>query len=194
MKKVVLLTFLMLLVPVLMPVKAQTVGIKTNVLYDAALSPNLGVEVGIAPKWTIDLSGNFNAWTVRNHKWKHWFVQPEARYWLCERFQGNFFGFHLLGGQYNVGNIPHLKNFLGTNFSELAGHRFQGWAVGAGVAFGHAWILGKHWNLEAEIGIGWAYSRYDKYPCATCGTKEDSNRPHNYVGPTKAAVNLEYLF
>lgn len=174
--------------------KAQNVGIKTNILYDAALSPNLGFEVGLAPRWSFDISGNLNAWTVNDHKWKHWLVQPEVRYWLCERFQGNFFALHLLGGQYNVGNIPGGFDFLGQNFSQLKDHRFQGWALGAGIAYGHAWILGKHWNLEAEIGIGWAYTRYDKFPCATCGTKEDEDRPHNYVGPTKAALNLVYLF
>ncbi|MBD5270132.1 MAG: DUF3575 domain-containing protein, partial [Bacteroides sp.] len=29
---------------------AQDVGIKTNLLNDALLSPNIGIEVGLAPK------------------------------------------------------------------------------------------------------------------------------------------------
>ena len=44
-------------------VRAQDVGLKTNVLYDAAATLNLGVEVGLAPRWTLDLSGNYNGWT-----------------------------------------------------------------------------------------------------------------------------------
>jgi len=66
--------------------------------------------------------------------------------------------------------------------------------VGAGVAYGYTWILGRHWNLEAELGVGWIYTRFDKYPCAECGTKLYSRRPHNYVGPTKLALNLVYIF
>lgn len=174
--------------------EAQTVGIKTNLLYDATASPSLGVELGIAPKWTLDVSGSLNGWNVNRHKWKHWLVQPEARYWFCERFQGNFLGFHAIGGQFNLGNISGLKDFLGTRFSELKDHRVQGWGIGAGIAYGHAWALAKHWNLEAEIGLGWIYTRYDKYPCATCGSKERDNAVHNYVGPTKAAINLVYIF
>ncbi|WP_288083424.1 DUF3575 domain-containing protein, partial [Xylanibacter rodentium] len=27
-----------------------------------------------------------------------------------------------------------------------------------------------------------------------CGKKVETDRPHHYVGPTKAAVNLVYLF
>ena len=64
----------------------RNVALKTNLISDAALSPNLGVEVGLAPKWSLDISGRMNLWTINNHKWKHWLVQPEARYWFCRRF------------------------------------------------------------------------------------------------------------
>ena len=98
--------------------KAQDVAIKTNILYDATATVNLGVEVGLAPKWTLDLSGNLNAWNVnRDERWKHWLVQPEARYWFCDRFSRHFVGFHLLGGQYNIGGLKNSLNFLGTDFS-----------------------------------------------------------------------------
>lgn len=173
---------------------AQQVGIKTNLLYDAALSPNLGIEIQTAPRWSFDLSGNLNAWTVKGHKWKHWLVQPEMRYWLCEGFAGHFFAVHALAGQYNLGNLNNGINFLGTDFSKLSDKRYQGWFAGAGIAYGYSWILGRHWNIEAEIGIGWAYSRYDIFECAGCGKKQAENKAHNYVGPTKAAVSLVYLF
>ncbi len=56
------------------------VAIKTNLLYDATLTVNLGAEVAVAPRWSVDLSGNLNAWTLSGGKrWKHWLLQPEAR-------------------------------------------------------------------------------------------------------------------
>ncbi len=174
---------------------AQQVGIKTNLLYDATATINLGAEMRVAPRWSVDLSGNLNAWDINDHKWKHWMLQPEARYWFCDAIVGHFVGAHLLGGQYNVGNIDlgDLK-FLGTDFSHLKDRRYQGWYVGAGVAYGYSWILGKHWNLEAELGIGWIHTRFDVYPCAECGTKLASKRVHNYYGPTKLALSLVYVF
>lgn len=173
---------------------AQNVGIKTNLIPDAALSPNLGIEIGLANKWTLDISGEVNFWDVNNHKWKHWLAQPEIRYWLCDRFAGHFFGLHAIGGQYNVGNIKNSIHFLGSDFSQLTHYRYQGWGAGAGIAYGYAWPLSKHWNFEAEIGIGWIYTRFDKYPCADCGTRLEHNKAHNYVGPTKAALSFEYIF
>lgn len=173
---------------------AQTVAVKTNLIGDGLLSPNASIEVGIAPKWSAEISGQFNLWDVNDHKWKHYAIQPELRYWMCQRFAGHFFGLHLIGGQYNFGNIDADFTFLGSDFSNLKDNRYQGWGAGAGIAYGYAWPVARHWNIEAELGIGWIYTRFDSYPCATCGRKIDENKDHNYVGPTKAALNIVYLF
>ena len=175
-------------------VRAQKAAVKTNLINDIFLSPNLGVEVGLAPRWTIDVTGEINAWKVNGHSWRHWFVQPEIRYWFCDRWAGHFIGAHIHGGQYNVGGLKNGFSFLGTDFSKLSDRRYQGWFAGAGVAYGYGWILDKHWNLEAEIGNGYAYTRFDAYPCASCGSKLENNKPHHYIGPTKAAINLVYTF
>jgi len=175
--------------------RAQNVALKTNLLADGFLNPNLGIETGIAPKWTIDVSGQFNGWTLSHgRRWKHWAVQPEARYWFCDRFAGHFLGLHAHGGQYNIGGIDGKINLLGTDARKLEDTRYQGWFAGAGIAYGYAWILGQHWNIEAEIGIGYSYTRYDRFQCAGCGRKIETDRPHHYIGPTKAAINLVYLF
>ena len=176
--------------------KCQKVAVKTNLLYDIpTLTANAGVEFGLDSRWTLDVSANYNGWTLsHDRRWKHWLVQPEARYWFCDRFAGHFLGAHLLGGQFNIGGVKNHIHFLGSDFSQVGYRRYQGWMIGAGVAYGYAWILGKHWNVEGEIGLGWIYTRYDSYPCANCGKKLAKNKTHNYVGPTKAAVNLVYTF
>lgn len=175
---------------------AQLVAAKTNIISDAFLNPSLGLEIGVAPKWTVELTGQLNAWTFsKGKRWKHWLAQPEVRYWFCQKFFGHFVGAHLLGGQYNVGGIKGFKHdFLGLHLSRLGDERFQGWYAGAGIAYGYTWILNRHWSFEAEIGVGYVYRRYDVYPCAHCGTKRESGVSRNYVGPTKAALNLIYVF
>lgn len=172
-------------------VKRPKVAIKTNVLYDATTTVNLGVEIGLARKWTLDISANYNPWTFGNgRQFKHLLVQPEGRFWLCERFRGHFFGVHGLWGEFNVANIelpfgaiPALKNF-----------RYQGDVYGGGITYGYQWYLGRHWNLEAAIGVGYARVVYDKYPCAVdCGSILESGK-EDYFGPTKLAVSFIYLF
>lgn len=171
------------------------VAIKSNILYDLTATISAGIEVGLAPRWSIDVSGNFNAWTMKNdRRWKHYLVQPEVRYWLCDRFMGHFLALHLHGGQYNFGGIKNSINFLGTNLSNLTTHRYQGWFAGAGIGYGYAFVLGRHWNLEIEAGIGYAYTVFDEFECAGCGRKVNTDLNHHYFGPTKLAVNFVYLF
>ena len=170
------------------------VAIKSNILYDLTATISAGIEVGLAPRWSLDVSGNFNAWTMKNdRRWKHYLVQPEVRYWLCDRFMGHFLALHLHGGQYNFGGIKNSINFLGTNLSNLTTHRYQGWLAGAGVGYGYAIVLGRHWNLELEAGIGYAYTVFDEFECAGCGRKVNTDLNHHYFGPTKLAVNFGYL-
>lgn len=189
------LTFLLFLCCGICGAKAQEVALKTKLLSDAFLNPNLAAEVALAPRWTIDVSGQFNTWNLsHDRKWKHWVVQPEIRYWFCDRFAGHFVGAHLLGGQYNVGGIDIPFSFLGTDFKKLKDTRYQGWFGGLGVAYGYAWAIAEHWNIEGEIGIGWTYTCFDRFRCSGCGKKIEENKPHNYFGVTKAAINLVYLF
>lgn len=183
-----------LLSGVFIPVKAQDIAVKTNILYDATATINAGLEFGLAPKWTLDISGNLNAWSRDNHtKWKHWMIQPEARYWFCDRFSRHFIGAHLIGGAFNFGNINNNISFLGTDFSVLTDKRYQGYAYGGGVAYGFAFVLSRHLNLELEAGFGYMYLDYETYECDGCGRKIGDG-VHHYVGPTKAAINLVYVF
>ena len=176
-------------------VHAQDFAIKTNLLYDATATVNLGFEAGIAPKWTLDVSANLNAWDMsHNRKWKHWLLQPELRRWTCNRFIGHFFAVHALGGQFNFGNLDNDINLLGSDLSKLSDNRYEGWYIGAGVAYGYAWVLGRHWNLEAEIGVGYIYSHFDRYEAPVCGALLESDLDHHYVGPTKLALNIVYVF
>lgn len=119
-----------------MSAQGQKAALKTNVLYDAFMNINVGMEVGLAPRWTLDITGDFNAWTLsHDRRWKHWIVQPEARLWFCDRFAGHFLGFHAHGGQYNAGGLKNGISFLGSDLSKLSDYRYQGWFVGAGAAW-----------------------------------------------------------
>lgn len=173
----------------------QIVAVKTNLLYDATATINIGMEAGISRKWTIDVSGNFNGWDMpHDRKWKHWLVQPEARYWLCDYFSGHFVGIHAIGGQYNAGHISNGIKLFGTDWSKLSDYRYEGWFAGAGITYGYAWPLGDHWNIEGELGLGWIYTKYDRYRCAGCGKKEAEDQTNSFIAPTKAALNIVYIF
>lgn len=169
---------------------AQQVAIKTNLLYAATTTPNIGIEVGLGKKSTAQLFYALNPWKFsENEKLRHWSVNPEYRYWFCHRFNGSFVGIHALGGEFNMGGVDLP---LGV-WPSLEDHRYEGWFAGGGVSYGYQWILNKHFNLEASLGLGYAYINYKKFVCAECGELlKDTDR--HYFGPTKAALSVIYLF
>ena len=162
-------------------------GIKTNLLYDATATFNLGLEFRTGRHTSFDLPFNFNPWTFSNdRKWKHILVQPEFRWWLRETFDGHFFGLHGHYAYYNISNLPKPP------FSEYMNtHRFEGWLAGLGVSYGYRWNFNHRWALEATVGLGYAYLEYDKFDCGRCGELIDTEVKH-YIGPTKVGLNLIY--
>ena len=168
---------------------AQSTAIKTNLLYWGTTSPNLQLEFGLSKKTTLELGAGFNLFEFSdNKKFKHLLVQPEYRYWFCERFNGHFLGVHAHGAQFNVGGLDVPVGRLDI----FKDNRYEGYLYGGGISWGYQWVLSPRWNFEASIGGGYARIHYDKYPCATCGSKEADGK-ENYWGVTKGALSLIYF-
>ena len=63
MKFSIALALLGLSLSVYAPAQNKTwTGVKTNAVYDATTTVNLGLEVGLSQRWSLDLSGNYNGW------------------------------------------------------------------------------------------------------------------------------------
>lgn len=130
-------------------------------------------------------------------KAKHWVLMPEVRWWTCYTFNGFFYGAHLMGGQFNAGNInlPLPGKFFGGDDvrAMVRDGRCEGSFVGGGLTVGYQWILSKHWNIEVEAGVGYNHVWYDQYPCGDCSPLK-SNGTSNYAGLTKLGLAVLYIF
>jgi hypothetical protein len=190
-----LFTISLLLVLAAGTAKAQVVGIKTNALYWAAGGTlNLGLEVAVGKKTTLDFVATGNPWIfgprAENRKIWHWSANGEVRFWHWQKFTRGFIGLHLLGGAFDSGGITLP---LGT-FPGIRDNRIEGGAVGIGLSYGWQWYLSPHWSLEATLGVGYMYVVYDKFTCRTCFEKIEDNTVRHYFGPTKLGVSFMYLF
>lgn len=197
MKKIILL---LIIIASAVVADAQ-LALKSNLLYDAATTPNIGAELGVGERSTVNLVYGLNPWSFSSddgpRKAKHWVIMPEYRHWFCSRYNGHFVGVHAMGGQYNAANVSlPLPGFFfgGDNLrSEVRDRRVEGWFAGVGVTYGYQWILSRHWNLEAEVGVGYNYTDYSKYICFGCGRKDGSGHS-NYLGLTKLGLSFVYIF
>jgi len=161
-------------------------SVKTNALLWATVSPNLSLETAISRKWSFDLSGSVNPFNFSdNRKWKHWQATAEARYWLKDRIDGHFLGMHIGGGEFNINRLK----LPFCNFEKA--YRYEGWMARAGISYGYRWNFSRHWGMEAEVGIGLVYAKYDQYDCPVCGELK-GNDSKLFVAPTRLGVSLVY--
>ena len=62
---------------------AQQLGLKTNLLYWATTTPNVGLELQTGRKHSVQAFYGINPWKFNDNKSiRHWVVQPEYRYWF----------------------------------------------------------------------------------------------------------------
>ena len=161
-----------------MRMSAQNFALKTNALYWLTTTMNVEAEAALSKKWTVDLSVAYNPWNFGDGKKMHLLLlQPEAKYWLCEKFEGHFVGAHLHGGQY---------------FGGFSDKRYDGYLAGGGLTYGYDWILSPHWNLEAAIGLGharpWA-KESDPIPRLQCYERQHKE----YRGGPQPSVSFIHI-
>jgi outer membrane protein OmpA-like peptidoglycan-associated protein len=167
------------------------VALKNNLLYDAILTPNLTFEVKLAKRWTLQVEGGFNPFPLddtKEHKWRHFLVDVEAKYWFCEAFHRDFIGVNVAYSHYNVAKGWYPIGWL---YPAVKQNRFQGDAVMAGVSYGWSFPVSKHVAFELEAGVDAGYTWYGKYECPHCGALVAQER--KWFAVPKAGVNISIL-
>lgn len=119
-------------------VSAQMVAVRSDVLKDLLMTPNIGLDFVIGDRHTIGAEVAFNTdpWGAQM---KMTSVTPEYRYW----FNGRPFT-----RQY-VGAVAIL-----TNYDLVWNNIYSGDALGAGVSFGHVWTLNERCNIDLTASVG----------------------------------------
>ena len=149
--------------------KQPRVALRTNLLYDATLSPNLGVDVRVDSLRTVGLLAGVNAWDIdkaKNKKWRHMLFSLRARKYRDSIFHKGYYEADLIYSHYNVGNT---KIPFGI-YSAVKDRRLQGDLVALGGKYGYSWILSRTWRIEAEAGVAVGYAWFKEYDCDHCGT------------------------
>lgn len=178
-------------------------GIKTNLLSDAALAlPYGGLEIQIARRMSLDLSGWYSSWNIYypNEQTRIYGASPEIRWWLGDKVmrEGHFIGVHGNASWYTVEwkNKDGVNKLYqnGTLWLDDTGNETPAWSCG--LTYGYSLGLGRNdfWGLEFFLGLG--YSSYQQKVISlspeNIGTY--THEKNTYIGITKVGINLTYRF
>lgn len=116
-------------------------ALKTNTVEYLILSPNLTYEVRLSRVMSLQIGLAMNpvSKSIAGFKAANFRVEPELRYWFNRPMARHFVAFSCTAGAYS---LQFKDRFL------------KGDAVAAGFSYGYTWVLSRHWNMEAEIGVG----------------------------------------
>ena len=172
--------------------RTEVVALKNNLLYDAAATPNLQLEVRLTNKWTLEFGAGLNPFPLSDEKypkWRHLSVSVAPRYWFCHAFNRGFISFNAAYAHYNVGGGAYPISWM---YTQMKDSRYQGDAIMGGVSGGWHFAISPHFGIELEGGADAGYSWYDRYECKHCGVKTESGG--RWLVLPKVGINLVVLF
>ena len=171
--------------------KRSLFALKTNLLFDAALMPNVEIEVPIGNRWSVNGEYMFPWWLLDGDKYSLQILTGglEGRYWLGSRenrtnreaLTGHFLGLYAGGGKYDL---------------QWKENGYQGeFFIAAGISYGYARRIARNLHLEFNIGVGMLRTDYRHYHARdnykTLMWQESGK--YTWFGPTKGKISLVWL-
>lgn len=165
---------------------ASYFALKSNLLYDALLVPNLSLEASISGGWTLG-AGGMLAWWSKDAKHRYWRIYGgdlEIRKYFgtlskSKPLQGHHLGIY--------------GDFLTYDF-EFGAKGYQSKATyAAGIKYGYSHPIANRLNLDFALGIGYLHSNYKTYvPRDGCYVYQETKK-RKWLGPTQAEISLVWL-
>lgn len=168
------------------PPVASYFALKSNLLYDALLVPNLSLEASIGSGWTLGAGGMF-AWWSKDAKHRYWRIYGgdlEIR---------KYFGTLAKSKPLQGHHLGIYGDFLTYDF-EFGAKGYQSKATyAAGIKYGYSHPIANRLNLDFALGIGYLHSNYKTYvPRDGCYVYQETKK-RKWLGPTQAEISLVWL-
>ena len=162
-------------------------SVKTNMLYDAAIVPNIGVEFYLGQNFSIAGNWMYSWWKkdATAWYWRTYGGDLAVRYWLGKAAKekpltGHHVGLYgqMLTYDFEVGN----KGLLADKWS---------WSVGA--EYGYSLPVAKRLNIDFTVGAGFHWGIFEEYLPIDGHYVWQATKKRQYMGPTKLEISLVWL-
>lgn len=161
-------------------------AVKTNLLYDAALVPNVGLEFYLGKGWSVCGDWMYTWWSkdAKHRYWRVYGGELEVRKYFGRKaaekpLQGHHLGVYAQGLTYDfeTGGKGYLSDF----------------GYGVGVEYGYSLPVAKRLNIDFGLGVGYGGGKYKVYdPEDGCYVYKETKK-RRWFGPTKAEISLVWL-
>ena len=170
-------------------------AVKTNMLYDALLVPNIGVEAYFGKDWSVAANLMYAWWkTDRRHwYWRTYGGDLSVRKWLGKAAKAKPLTGHHLGVYGQIFTYDFETGGKGYIGGKPGGTLWDKMNYSAGVEYGYSLPVAYRLNIDFSIAVGyWGGTYYEYKPVDNCYVWQSTKERH-WFGPTKAEVSLVWL-
>lgn len=161
-------------------------SLKTNLLYDVALVPNVGAEFYVGRGWSLGGSWMY-AWWNSDRRHRYW------RIYGGELALRKYFGRRALEKPL-TGHHLGLYGQMVTYDFETGGRGYQSkLSYGGGIEYGYSLPVCRRLNLDFSVGVGYLGGEYKVYDPEDGHYVWKETRQRHWFGPTKAEIMLVWL-
>ncbi len=161
-------------------------ALKSNLLYDAMLVPNIGIEFYAGRGWSVGAGWMYGWWHSDTHHryWRIYGGEIDVRKYFGRRAEEKPLTGHHLGIYGNM--FTYDFELGGTGYlSELS--------YGVGIEYGYSLPIGRRFNLDFGIGLGYIGGEYKVYEPIDAHYVWQRTQKRHWIGPTKAEISLVWL-
>lgn len=170
-------------------------AIKTNMLYDVALVPNIGAEFYLGKNFSI--AANYaHAWWSKESKslyWRYYGADASIRWWFgkpsrIKPLQGHHIGlnYQILTSDFQLGGKGIMAGMPGGNLVDRASHVVA-------FEYGYSLPISYRLNLDFAVGFGYHWGLFEEYNTVDGHFIWQATKRRHYLGPTKLEVSLVWL-
>ncbi len=161
----------------------------TNMLYDAALIPNIGVGMSVTDRITLTADWMCAWWNNRDKRryWRLYGGDIEARYRI-----GKGIGRSPLGG-HHVGVYCSMACYDFQTGRSHKGTLSDKYNYAVGMSYTYSMPVATRLNIDFSLGIGYLWGTYKKHRVIDDCDVWLSTHKLGWFGPTRAGVSLVWL-
>lgn len=166
------------------PKELSSFAIKTNLLYDAVLVPNIGIEARLFKTFTIYADVMYAGWNFPEKYiyWNLYGAQVGARQYFGQKSNGRSFTGHHAGAYAQALAYDLQAGNIGQQTTTLN--------IAGGFEYGYSVPVARNLNIDFELGIGYMSGSYDEYDVHDGHNTWRATIQRKWFGPTKASVSL----
>lgn len=159
--------------------------LKTNLLYDALLVPNISAEIPLSANWSMGM-GCWYTWLSNNSRHRYW------RTYGGEISARKYFG-HQASLCPLTGHHVGIASQMGMYDIEF-GHRgyMSDFSYTAGFEYGYTFPMGRRISLDLSLGMGYMGGKYKAYDPIDTHYVWQETKSKKWLGPVRAEISLAY--